>query len=33
MTMWTTLFAITAIVAVAAVWAAVRMEPAPRKLR
>jgi hypothetical protein len=31
--MWTTLFAITVVVALAAMWVAKRMEPAPRKLR
>ena len=31
--MWTTLFAVTAIVAIAAIWAAKWMEPSGRKLR
>jgi hypothetical protein len=31
--MWTTLFAITTIIAIAATWAAIRMEPSARKMR
>jgi hypothetical protein len=31
--MWTTLFAITAVIAIAVTWAAIWMEPSSRKMR